>query len=221
MDIVVFGGTFNPFHNGELAVARQVRVQLPQTKILFVPNGKPPHKSLGVLDKELRFELLKAGIASEAGFEASRLEIDRPGISWSIDTLKELKTLHGQNVKLGFAIGEDNVSTFEQYEHRLEFFRLAALLVAPRETAAKSDLSDWKKRLPEAEIIMINCTASSISSTQIRKLISSGQPYAHLVPAAVHQIIESKTLYRDSPAGPVNSALDSIPPATASMPPAA
>ncbi len=197
MDIGVFGGTFNPLHNGELTIARQARSQVQLAKILFIPNGCPPHKKKeDVLDKELRFELVSAAVTGEAGFEASRLEIDRPGISWTIDTLRELKTSLGASVRLNFIIGEDNVRAFEKYEHRADFFKLCRLLVAPRQTPEQSNLADWKTRLPEAEIILINSPGSGISSTMIRALIRSGQDYSALVPAAVHKIIEAKGLYK-------------------------
>ncbi|MBX9724163.1 MAG: nicotinate-nucleotide adenylyltransferase [Candidatus Obscuribacterales bacterium] len=196
MEIGVYGGTYNPVHNGELIVARQAHQQENLRKIIFVPNGNPPHKKLGVLDKELRFELLSAAVASEKDFEVSRLEIDRPGISWTIDTLRELKRTLGSAVRLNFIIGEDNVRSFEQYEHRKEFFKLCRLLVSPRQTPEQSNLDDWKARLPEAEIVLLNCVGNAISSTMIRSLIRNGQDYSQFVPAAVKQIIEAKGLYK-------------------------
>lgn len=200
MDIGVFGGTFNPFHNGELGIARQAIVQVPLSKLLFMPNGTPPHKKTDVLDKELRYELLKAGTAGETTMEVSRLEIDRPGVSWTIDTLRTLKEQLGDSVRLNFIMGEDNVKAFEQYELRKEFFKLCRLLVAPRLSPSQSSLADWKSRLPEAEIIQLNCTASDIASTKIRKLIRSGQPYAHLLPEAEYKIIEARHLYKNTSA---------------------
>jgi nicotinate-nucleotide adenylyltransferase len=196
MNIGVFGGTFNPIHNGELIVARQARLQENLDKVIFVPNGRPPHKKLDVLDKELRHELVSAAIASQQGFEASRLEVDRPGVSWTIDTLRELKKTLGSTARLNFIIGEDNVRSFEQYEHRQEFFKLCRLLVSPRQTPEQSNLDDWKARLPEAEIVLLNCIGNGISSTMIRSLIRNGQDYSQFVPAAVMQIIEAKGLYK-------------------------
>ncbi len=202
MDIGIYGGTFNPLHLGDLIVARQARDQESLSKILFIPNGCPPHKSFDVLDKELRYELAVAGTANEKGFEVSRLEIDRPGVSWTIDTLRILKAELGDSVRLNFIIGEDNVRSFEKYELRQEFFKLCPrLLVAPRQTPEQSNLADWKSRLPEADIVKINCPSSGISSTMIRALIRNKQDISHLVPAAVQQIIIAKGLY-----GPIDIA---------------
>ena len=189
MEIGVFGGTFNPLHNGNLIVARQARLQLPLDKIIFVPNGKPPHKQTGLLTGEQRFELTCAGIEGEECMEVSRLEIDRPGITWSIDTLRELKKIYGDGHRLNFIIGEDNVAAFEQYDKRAEFFKVCRLLVAPRLTPQQSDFEDWCRRLPEAEIVMINCIASDTSSTQIKKLIEARQDISHLVPAGILRLI--------------------------------
>ena len=196
MDIGVFGGTFNPFHNDELRIARHAIVQVPLSKLLFVPNGIPPHKKTDVLDKELRYELLKAGTAGETKMEVSRLEIDRPGVTWTIDTLRQLRAQLGESVRLNFVMGEDNIKAFEQYELRDEFCKLCRLLVAPRQIASQSTLADWQARLPAAEIVLLNCQAGDISSTKIRELIRSGKPYAHLLPDAELKIIEAKGLYK-------------------------
>lgn len=195
-NIGVFGGTFNPFHNAELAIAKQALLQFKLARLLFVPNGSPPHKKEGVLDKELRYQLLCRGIAGEACFEVSRLEIDRPGLSWSIDTLRQLRLECGANQRFSFIIGEDNVAAFESYERRAEFFELARLLVAPRQLANSSGLlTDWKKRLPEAEIALIDLPASSASSSQIRNLIASGGDFKQLVPQGVYDLISQLGLY--------------------------
>ncbi len=199
IEIGVFGGTFNPVHIGELKVARRAVKQIPLQKIIWVPNGNPPHKSEGVLEKELRFKLLSAAVAGEAAFEVSRLEIDRPGLSWSIDTLAELKKVYPDGkYRLNFMIGQDNLRAFEQYDRRAEFFKLARLLVAPRKGWGKSDLASWRKRLPEAEIVRLNAFADSVSSTEIRSLILQGADFSHLVPAEVYRLICELGLYKNA-----------------------
>ncbi|MBY0552854.1 MAG: nicotinate-nucleotide adenylyltransferase [Candidatus Obscuribacterales bacterium] len=192
----VYGGTFNPLHNAGIQLARKAREQFRLDKVLFVPNGNPPHKRVDVLDKEVRFELVQAGIAGEEGFEASRIEVDRPGITWTIDTLEELKRLHGA-VELFFIMGEDNVPSFAKYDRRADFFKLAGLLVAPRAFPKQSSLDEWRKLLPEATIELIDQPASGLSSTEVRKLIRSGADFSDHVPAAVHRIITERGLYKE------------------------
>lgn len=201
IDIAVFGGSFNPFHNAELAIARQVLEQLSPQKLIFIPNGSPPHKKAeDLLDKELRYKLLCLGTAGEPRFEVSRLEIDRPGISWSIDSLKVLKARLGKQYRLNFIIGEDNVIAFHKYKERRKFFKLARILIAPRSTAnTTADESmlkaAWQKLLPEAEILPISCACSDISSTEIRSRIMQKQDFRGLVPEAIYNFIIKNGLY--------------------------
>ncbi len=196
----VYGGTFSPPHNAGIALARKAREQFLLDKVLFIPNGKPPHKQ-DVLDKEIRFELVVAGIAEDPFFEVSRIEIDREGVTWSIDTLSELKRIHG-DVELHFIMGEDNVPAFVKYDRRAEFFKLARLLIAPRSYPNQSSLDEWRKLLPEAQIDLVDIVASGLSSTEIRKLIRSGADYSSHVPEKVGRIIRERGLYLE----PLSSA---------------
>jgi nicotinate-nucleotide adenylyltransferase len=189
----VYGGTFSPIHNAGLALVRKAREQFGLDKVLFIPNGTPPHKK-DVLDKEIRYEMVCAGIAGEPFFEASRIEIDREGVTWTIDTLQELKKLYG-DVELYFIMGEDNIPAFVKYDRRAEFFKLAGLLVAPRVCPKQSSPELWRQALPEASIEMIDLVASGLSSTEIRQLVSSGGDYCAHVPAGVCKIIRERGLY--------------------------
>lgn len=195
MKLGVYGGTFSPIHNAGIALARSAQVQFGLDKVLFIPNGTPPHKK-DVLDKEIRYELVCAGIAGEPHFEASRIEIDREGVTWTIDTLQELKRLHG-DVELYFIMGEDNIPAFVKYDRRAEFFKLAGLLVAPRVCPKQSSLELWRQSLPEASIEMIDIVASGLSSTEIRKLVASGGDYCAHVPPGVCTIIRERGLYKE------------------------
>lgn len=196
MDIGIFGGTFNPFHNGELTIAHCVMAQMKLDKIIFMPNGIPPHKKKDILDKQWRYVLVQAGIAGEKNFEVSRMEVDRPGVTWSIETLYELKKNYGDTVRLNFIMGEDNIKAFEVYERREEFFKLCRFLIVSRNSTSDSAIESWRKRLPGADIVKIDCPVQNISSTMIRDLIRSGQPFETFVPAGVSQMIKEKGLYK-------------------------
>lgn len=198
MEIGIFGGTFNPFHNGTLAVARQALMQVPLSKIIFVPNGNPPHKR-GILDKELRFELVSAGISGEKQMEVSRLEIDRPGTSWTIDTLIELRKAYPSPNRLNFILGEDNVASLESYERREEFFQLARLLISPRLFPGRSKVQDWQTRLKKAEILVLECQANDISATKIRELAMAGKEFKQFLPEPVYELICRKNIYGPGP----------------------
>lgn len=200
MKIGVYGGTFSPPHLAGIILARKSRDQFRLDKVLFIPNGTAPHKQ-NVLDKEIRLELVQAAISGEALFEASRIEIDRPGVTWTIDTLYELKKLY-PDAELYFIMGEDNVLAFEKYVRKLEFFNLATLLIGPRAYPKQSSLDEWRKLLPEAKIEMVDIEASGLASREIRELVRTGGDYCSHVTAEVCRIIRERGLYLDSPPKP-------------------
>lgn len=195
-EIGVMGGTFNPMHIRELAVAQFALEQHGLAKVIFVPNGTPPHKKVDVLDRESRFEMVAAGVKDNPLFEASRIEIDRPGTTWTIDTLKQLKAMHGESVRLNFICGEDVIDSLVRYDRRSEFLGLVRLLISPRSSEdAQKALITWRETLPDAQIELIDCPASGISSTLIRKYIRAGKSVRYLVPKPVLEILQRQGHY--------------------------
>jgi len=191
------GGAFNPIHLGHLMLAQRAKDQFQLEKVIIVPSSTPPHKRAGLLDKELRFEMVAAAVADNPGLEASRLEIDRPGVSWTIDTLKELQALYGQDVRLNFIMGEDVVQSLKRYDRCAEFIALCRLLVSPRLSANSELVESWRKTLPGAELEAIDCPANALSSTIVRAWVKAGASVRYLVAPAVAKIIEEKGHYKD------------------------
>ncbi|HEY9774623.1 MAG TPA: nicotinate-nucleotide adenylyltransferase [Planktothrix sp.] len=195
--IGIFGGTFNPIHTRELMIGQCALEQFGLTKVIFMPNGSPPHKKTDLLDRESRFEMVVAAVADNLKFEASRLEIDRPGTTWTIDTLKQLREQYGDGAKLNFICGEDVLNSLEIYDRRAEFFKLCdRLLVSPRDSVRPGMLDEMRKRLPEATIEMIDCPADGRSSTLIRTWIRAGKSVRYLVAPAVHALLVAKKHYQ-------------------------
>ncbi len=194
-EIGMMGGAFNPIHTRHLMVAQSALDQFNLERVLFVPSGEPPHKKADLLAKELRFEMVAAAVADNPQFEASRIEIDRPGITWTIDTLKELKDKYGAGVRINFIIGEDNLPILRDYNRRAELLSLCRLLVSPRETASPAQLAEWKRILPEADIEIIDCPANFVSSTLIRTWIRGGKSVKYLVNERVHRILVDRRHY--------------------------
>lgn len=209
-DIGIMGGAFNPPHSRHLVVAQRARDQFQLVKVIFVPSGTPPHKKADLLDKELRFEMVAAAVADNPGFEASRIEVDRPGTSWTIDTLHELKKLYGPGVRLNLIMGEDNIHTLKIYERRAEFIGLCRLLVSPRGSVDPQVIQNWRQTLPEADLEAIDCPANGVSSTLIRSWIRNGISVRYLVPPAVHQILESKGHYKPAPQPPLPAPVAAV-----------
>jgi nicotinate-nucleotide adenylyltransferase len=199
------GGAFNPIHTRHLLVGQCAIDQLGLTKVLFVPSGDPPHKKVGLLDKEARFEMVQLACSDNPLFEASRLEVDRPGVTWTIDTLKELlaqyKTL-GIGVRLNFIIGEDNLPIMSKYSRCAEFLGLCRLVVSPRQTSdcdqalLKRWLPVFRAILPSAELAILSAPANEVSSTLIRNWVEQGKSVRYLVHDKVNAKILSAGHYR-------------------------
>jgi nicotinate-nucleotide adenylyltransferase len=200
IEIGIMGGTFNPPHTRQLMVAQCALDQHKLTKVIFVPNGTPPHKKVDVLEKEARFEMVAAAVRPNACFEASRIEIDRPGITWTIDTLNEFKQKFGDSVRLNFIIGEDNIKSIEAYDRRDELLSLCRLLVSPRDYVKRGMVKRWRKALPGADLEVIDCPADARSSTLIRQWIRQGRSIRYMVPPAVHALVLARGHYKKTPA---------------------
>lgn len=194
-DIGIMGGAFSPPHLWHLNLGEWAYYKFSLSTVLYVPSGNPPHKK-DVLDKEIRFRLVQAAVKGNPHFEASRIEIDREGVSWTIDTFKELKKLHG-DVRLNFIMGADNVENLVKYDRCAEFQSLARLLVSSRGTKSDpAELAAWRKALPHGEVEFLPCPASTLASKDIRKAIEAGEPYRYYVPSAVYDLIEAEGLYK-------------------------
>jgi len=186
----IMGGAFNPIHSRHLLVGQCAVDQLGLAKVLFVPSSDPPHKKNGLLDKEARFEMVQLACSDNPAFEASRLEIDRPGVTWTIDTLKEVLNQHkllGEEVRLNFIIGEDNLPVLASYDRAAEFLSLSRIVVSPRQTSdcdqalVKHWLPIFQNILPAAELVVLSAPANEVSSTLIRNWLAQGKSVRYLV----------------------------------------
>jgi len=195
----IMGGTFNPPHNLHLLVAQLAAEQYGMEKVLFVPSGQPPHKKADLLPKKVRFELTEAAVHGNPLFEASRIEVDRPGVTWSIDTLRALKDIHGDGVRLNFIIGDDNLPVIRDYEKRDVLLGLARLVVCPRKRKGnKANIRAWRKVLPEADMVFVDCPQFPFSSTLVRDWLEQGRDVRYLVPAKALEIINERGYFKKS-----------------------
>lgn len=185
----IMGGAFDPIHSRHLMVAQAAFDQLGLETVIFVPSGEPPHKKGKLLDKERRYEMVAAACADNPRFQVSRIEIDRVGETWTIDTLREFSASLGKNVRLNFIIGEDNLPVLRDYALRKEFLSLCRLVVSPRATCDGMALERWKEVLPEADIVILEAPANEVSSTIIRKWVREGKSVRYLVHEAVYKLI--------------------------------
>jgi nicotinate-nucleotide adenylyltransferase len=189
----VFGGTFDPIHNTHLNIARTALTQASLDRLLFVVAGTPPHKRHATIaSPEDRFAMVEAAVADESGMEASRIELDRPGPSFTVDTLA---LLHDQfpDAALYLVLGMDALIDLPKWRapERIKF--LARLLVVPR--PGEWDIPDSMNGHYE----MLDFCETEISSTEIRRRIVAGKPLDEFLPAAVSRLIREKGIYRSCP----------------------
>ncbi len=188
----ILGGTFNPPHLGHLIIAEHVREHYRLDRICFIPSNVPPHKQdLEIIDAGHRLEMVRRAIAGNEHFEASDIEVRRGGISYTVDTLRELKAKNPADV-LFLLIGMDNLEDFPSWKNPGEIVELATVVAMTRpgfETAARDLLAG--RRIQVCDVPGIG-----ITSRVIRQLIREGQSVRYMVPDDVIGYIRKAKLYR-------------------------
>jgi len=189
--IGVFGGTFDPIHLGHLAIAHTAKTQACLDKVLFVVAAAPPHKPEGVLTSaNMRAAMIAAALEDESGFELCRIELDRPGPSYTVDTLRDLKK-ETPGAALFFIAGYDSALDLPKWHAPREILRLATLLIAPR--------SHNTRPLPpllEGHYEMLAMQEYPYASSEIRTRLRRGEAVEDALPAAVARIIRKYRLYQ-------------------------
>ena len=198
--IGIMGGTFNPVHRGHLALARAAQKEFALDRVIFIPSGNPPHKAAGEVEgKEDRFEMVKLVIKGIKDFSASRLELDRPGYSYAIDTFTDLKRQYGRRAKLFYIMGLDSINEILDWKKPLELFKLSEFIVGTRPGTKIRTFRRLVKFPPlqkEVDKIHLMELRENISASEIRERLRSGKPVSKLLPKAVENYIKRKGLYQ-------------------------
>lgn len=213
---VYYGGTFDPVHNGHLAIARAARDAL-DTCIRLMPAADPPHRALPGASAEQRAAMLELAIADDAGLQVDRRELRRAGRSWSIDTVRELRAELGDDAPIALLVGADSFIDLPDWKHWRELLSMAHFVVAER-PGNPLDLEDLPPDLLEAVagrwaqapqalaaapggcILRLHQPLQPHSATDLRRRIVEGRPWRQLVPDAVADYIVREQLYLDVPA---------------------
>jgi nicotinate-nucleotide adenylyltransferase len=186
------GGTFDPIHHGHLVAASEVADNYALDEVVFVPTGQPWQKEAReVSPAEDRYLMTVIATASNPRFHVSRVDIDREGPTYTVDTLRDIRAMYGPKTQLFFITGADALARILSWKDTDQMFELAHFVAVTRPGFHLSD-----EHLPADAVSMIQVPAMAISSTDCRKRVAAGKPVWYLVPDGVVQYIAKRHLYR-------------------------
>jgi len=191
--IGVMGGTFDPIHHGHLVAASEVGHFFSLDEVIFVPTGQPWQKNgRTVSPAEDRYLMTVIATASNPRFSVSRVDIDRPGETYTIDTLRDLRAQRGADAQFFFITGADALAKMISWRDADELFKMAQFVGCTR-PGHRLTITD----LPSDRIRLVEIPALAISSTECRERVRAGQPIWYLVPDGIVQYISKRQLYRE------------------------
>ena len=200
--IGVIGGTFDPIHFGHLVIAEEVYATLKLAEMVFVPAGQPPHKPEQVVTPaQDRLAMLQLAIASNPHFTISMVDLERPGPSYTVETLRLLREQWGEQTTIYFVIGRDSLEDLLDWYDPLGILEQLDYLVAvkrPGYTEEKGYIERLEERLPgiRQRLIIMSAPQLEISATELRQRVAEGRPIKYQVPEVVEQYILQHGLYR-------------------------
>lgn len=196
-NIGIMGGTFDPIHIGHLAIAQEAMEYKNLDKVIFIPNGNPPHKNLEKrTDKKIRFYMVKKAILDNEDFFIEDYEIKKDTPSYSLDTIKYIKDKY-DNANIFFIMGEDSLLNIETWYEYDKFLNMVTILVAQRNKKNNSKLDEKVKNLQNIgyNIDIIPSKYLDISATNIRKKIKLGENPRYYLTEDVYRFIIKEGLY--------------------------
>jgi nicotinate-nucleotide adenylyltransferase len=213
MRIGIFGGTFNPVHQGHLIAAEEIRQRFQLQRIIFVPSARPPHKpNLELMDAKHRLEMARLAIEGNPHFDISSIELDRSGYSYSVETVQSFRKEFGEDAALFFIIGADAFPELNSWHEPERLIGLCNFIVLSRpgfsfdevfqrveETFGIKDHEEKDRvSLPNGHFLYLaEITPVGISSTLIRSRIREGGAIKYLLPEPVESYILSNNLYKN------------------------
>lgn len=198
MRIGIFGGTFDPPHVGHLILAEECRTQLALDMLLWVVTDNPPHKRYtGISPIEGRVKLVKKAIAGNPAFKLSRVDIDRPGPHYAIDTVALIKQ-EFPGAEVYYLMGGDSLHDLPTWNRPLEFIQVCDGIGVMRRHADQVDLESLEAVLPgiKQKVFIIEAPILEISSREIRERVAENLGYRYYLRDAVYRAIEEMGLYR-------------------------
>ena len=199
MDIGVLGGTFDPIHLGHLMMAEEARQRLGLARVIFVPAGRPWLKvDRAIAAAADRVEMVRRAIAGQTDFGLSTAEVDRPGPSYTVDTVDVLERQLGTEASFFLLLGWDSLADLPLWKEPAKLVQLCRLVAIPRPDCSPPELEALESSIPgiARSMLFLDVPPVDISSSDIRERVGQGLPFRHLVPEEVAKYIEEQGLYR-------------------------
>ena len=197
--IGIMGGTFDPIHQGHLAMAEFIRDKYELDKIIFIPSGNPPHKRNKTTNKFDRYNMCLLATESNEEFAVLDIEINREKNTYTSDTLEELSTMY-PNSKIYFITGADAICEIESWKDVEKNFKLATFIATTRpgisEDKSNQKISELIRKY-NAEILKVHTPSLDISSTYVRERVCMEKTIKYIVPKEVEEYIYDKHLYKN------------------------
>ncbi len=198
MNIGVLGGTFDPIHRVHIMVAEEARAQLDLSEVLFVPTAQTPLKEDSSISAvEHRVQMVRLAIADYSYFKLSTIEIDRPGPSYTVDTIAQLRDELGAGYELFFIVGWDSLAQLPRWKEPSRLIQMCRLVAVPRPGCSLPDPNSLETVIPglSKRLIVLYKPEVDISATEIRERVTQGLSIGHLVPEPVAEYIKQHKLY--------------------------
>ena len=194
----LIGGTFDPVHLGHIQIAKSALSELKLDRLLFLPDGDPPHKQ-PIASGPQRLEMLRLACREDSRFEVTDMELKRQGTTYTVDTLRKLKELQPQE-ELVYLIGSDTLALFPSWRTAEDVARLCRMAVVLRPGDDKVSILKQQQKL-EQTYGLHSCLLSQpglpISSSMVRDAVEKGEDISGLVPKLVDDYIRKEGLYKD------------------------
>ncbi len=200
MKLGILGGTFDPPHIGHLVIAQEAMAYLQLSQVVFVPTRYPPHKPTQDLTPiDLRLEMVRLAIARNPRFTLSRVDVDREGPTYTVDTIRLLRRQYDEKTELYFIMGMDSLVNLPTWHRPEELIHLCWLAVLNR-PGYRVNLDELEKILPGVRdrVILIPSPSLEVSATDLQRRVQNGEPIDHLVPEPVAAAIYEHGLYSDN-----------------------
>ncbi len=198
MKIGVLGGTFDPIHIGHLKVAEEVTASLNLSEVIFMLAGQPWLKADNLISPaEHRLEMVRLALAGRANFKLSTMEIERPGPTYTVDTMAELERQLGSKDELFFILGWDNLTQLPQWHEPSRLIKLCRLVAVPRVDFPPPDLASLEVAISglSKRVILLEKPRIDVNASEIRQRVRESLSIHNLVPEPVERYIKEHKLY--------------------------